>query len=360
MNYSVSISNNFPQFMRTDPRDMPDFDGVKIEEKIFCDTPTEFKITLGARMAQGEWPQRETLTFDAFATKLSQSPAGPKDGTCYTPATFRGINRKKNDADEIGIVALDADCGHSFEEIIDAVEKAGLAAIVHATHSHLTTESEISCRDYDKWADAHPGRDVAAYMREKRSYLPRVVAGAKITGKTAAEKNYIVEHQPCPKFRVIVPLAGHWRAKDFENQLAANAAWRQFITALASWLGLQHDQACTDTSRLFFFPRARQGGPEYEFRQVTGNACSMQQVLSQAPESLRAASAATAERRQAHHQVPIRELSFEPGRRRHVRRQRITIEGSRPPRTQIWVCRVLLSQCLRGTRSVRFASGNAG
>jgi hypothetical protein len=131
----------------------------------------DFQITLGARMAQGEWPQRETLTFDAFATKLSQSPAGPKDGTCYTPATFRGINRKKNDADEIGIVALDADCGHSFEEIIDAVEKAGLAAIVHATHSHLTTESEISCRDYDKWADAHPGRDVAAYMREKRSYF---------------------------------------------------------------------------------------------------------------------------------------------------------------------------------------------
>jgi hypothetical protein len=33
--------------MRTNPRDMPDFDDVKTEEKIFCDTSTEFKITLG-------------------------------------------------------------------------------------------------------------------------------------------------------------------------------------------------------------------------------------------------------------------------------------------------------------------------
>jgi hypothetical protein len=70
------------------------------------------------------WNDQATVSFDDFAEELSRSPVGPKDGTCYVPATFRGINRKKNDADEIGIAALDADCGHSFEEIIDAKELA--------------------------------------------------------------------------------------------------------------------------------------------------------------------------------------------------------------------------------------------
>jgi methylmalonyl-CoA mutase cobalamin-binding subunit len=80
-----------------------------------------------------------------------------------------------NDADEIGIAALDADCGHSFEEIIDAVEKAGLAAIIHATHSHLTTESEISCSDFDKWADAR-GKCRMAAVHHRPGQLARAAA----------------------------------------------------------------------------------------------------------------------------------------------------------------------------------------
>jgi hypothetical protein len=268
---------------------MPDFDGVKIEEKIFCDPSTEFKITLGLGKTQLVWNDQATVSFDDFAENLSESPVGSKDGPCYVPATFRGINRKMNDADEIGIASLDADCGHTLDEIVEALEKAGLEAIVHSTYSHMTTESEISGSVFDKWKVA-TGRDVAAYMREKRSYLPRVVEGAKIIdkvevpGKVVTYK-YIVEHRACPKFRIIVPLADHWRAADFNSQAAANAAWRRFIDALAGLLGLQHDQSCTDTSRLFFFPTMREGGQKYEFRRVAGSACSMEQVLSQAPET---------------------------------------------------------------------------
>jgi hypothetical protein len=261
---------------------------VKTEEKIFCDTSTEFKITLGLGKTQLVWDRQATLSFDDFAEELSQSPVGSKDGPCYTPAIFSGNKRNKQEAVEIGIAALDADCGHTLDEIAGALG-AGLEAIVHSTYSHMTTESEISGSDFDKWK-AETGQDVAAFMREKRSYLPRVVEGAKIvdkveviSGKEVTYK-YIVEHRACPKFRVIVPLAGHWRAADFNSQAAANAAWRRFIDALAGLLGLQHGQSCTDTSRLFFPPRTREGGPEYEFRRVAGNACSMQQILAVATE----------------------------------------------------------------------------
>jgi Primase C terminal 2 (PriCT-2) len=294
MNQSISnlsiISNNSPQFMRTDPRgprDMPVFAGVKTEEKICCDTSAEFKITLGLGKTQLVWDRQATVSFDDFAEDLSQSPVGSKDGACYVPATFRGTNRKKNDADEIGIAALDADCGHTLDEIIEALEKASLEAIVHSTYSHMTTESEILCSDFDKW-EAATGQGVAAYMREMHSYLPRVIADAKIVNKVEvpgkAGTYYIVKHHPCPKFRIIVPLADPWRAADFTSQAAANTEWQRFIDALAGLLGLQHDQSCTDTSRLFFLPRTREGGPEYEFRRVAGNACSMQQILAVATE----------------------------------------------------------------------------
>lgn len=154
--------------MRTDPQNMLDFDGVKIEEKIFCDTSTEFKITLGLGKTQLVWDRQATVSFDDFAEDLSQSTVGPKDGTCYTPAIFSGNKRNKQEAVEIG---------HTLNEIVDALEKAGLAGFVHSTFSHRTTESEISCSDFDKWKAA-TGQDVAAYMREKRSYLLRVVEGA--------------------------------------------------------------------------------------------------------------------------------------------------------------------------------------
>src|ERR1700730_3108166 len=264
MTYSVSLSNNNPN-MRTDPRDMPDFDGVKTEEKIFCDTSTDFRITLGGGKTQQVWNDQATVSFDDFAEELSQSPVGSKDGPCYTPAIFSGNKRNKQEAVEIGIAALDADCGHTLDEIVEALGKAGLEAIVHSTYSHMTTESEISCSDFDKW-EAETGQDVAAYMREKRSYLPRVVEGAhvgkvEVPGKVVTHK-YIVKHRACPKFRIIVPLADHWRAADFNSQAAANAEWQRFIGALAGLLGLQHDQSCTDTSRLFFPPRTREGGPK--------------------------------------------------------------------------------------------------
>ena len=102
--------------MRTDPwdsRDTPDFGGVKTEEKIFWDPSTEFKITLGLGKTQLVWNDQATVSFDDFAEDLSQSTVGPKDGTCYTPAIFSGNKRNKQEAVEIGIAALDADCGHT-------------------------------------------------------------------------------------------------------------------------------------------------------------------------------------------------------------------------------------------------------
>jgi hypothetical protein len=93
----------------------------------------------------------------------------------------------------------------------------------------MTTETKISVSSFEKFGSA----DVSAFMREKKSFLPRVVEGAKILGKSRDGANFIVAHNPCPKFRVIIPLSEPWRASNYKNQAEANAAWREFVAALA-------------------------------------------------------------------------------------------------------------------------------
>ncbi len=85
----------------------------------------------------------------------------------------------------------------------------------------------------------------------------------------------IFEHQPCPKFRIALPLLRPWLAASYDNQRQANTAWKERIEALAAWLGLSHDQACTDTSRLFYLPRRAADGPSAETAILDGIPCDI-------------------------------------------------------------------------------------
>ena len=103
--------------------------------------------------------------------------------------------------------------------------------------------------------------------------LPRIAVGAVIAEET--DEFVFLEHQPCPKFRVVIPLLQPWRAADYQTQDAANAAWKERIKALAATLSLQHDQSCTDTSRLFFLHRRAACSPPPEYVVVDGGPCDL-------------------------------------------------------------------------------------
>lgn len=238
----------------------------------------QIAITLGRNKLDTDWTHQKRMSFAELAAKLSRSPPGAKDGPCFTPAIFSGSKRNLNQSVQIDIAPLDSDCGHTLDEIRAAVENAGLEAIIHSTYSHMTTETQVSVSAFEKSGID----DVSAFLRETKSFLPRVVEGARILGKSRDGANFIVEHNPCPKFRVIIPLSEPWRARDFKSQAEANAAWREFVIAHASTLGLQADQSCTDTSRLFYFPRTRPNGPEFQFAHIHGEPCDFRAVLAAA------------------------------------------------------------------------------
>ncbi|MFC0386827.1 hypothetical protein [Muricoccus vinaceus] len=100
-----------------------------------------------------------------------------------------------------------------------------------------------------------------------------MVAGARVVEE--GDEYVFFEHQPCPKFRIAIPLLRPWLAASYDKQQVANAAWKERIEALAAVLHLDHDQACTDTSRLFFLPRRPADGPPPETAVLEGEPCDL-------------------------------------------------------------------------------------
>jgi hypothetical protein len=220
------------------------------------------------------WLDHRTLPWRDLTTLLTSHEVGPKEGSCIVPASFRRGRRKKEDAERIDVAILDSDAGHTLEEIQAAIARWNWAAVIASTHSHGTTHTKVKRESWDKFRLAYGDASAAAaaFLRGK-GYLPRVVEGAHIVEET--DEYVVFEHEPCPKFRIAVPLLRPWLAASYTGQRAANAAWKERIEALAAALGLQHDQACTDTSRVFFLPRRPADAPSPETAVLEGRACDL-------------------------------------------------------------------------------------
>lgn len=263
-------------------------------------------VTLGGSRSHKVWTEQQSGPFRSFYDDLfTTASVGPKEGTCYTPATFSGRKRAKDQSTCIGIAVLDSDSGHTEAELLAAVKNKGWGAIIHSTHSHLTAKTKVSKKALDDWREAN-GDDVERYMREKKGYLPRVISGAKIVDEQ--EGNYIVAHQPCEKYRVIIPLATPWMAPGAAgaDQTAANVRWANRILALAYALGMWADESCTDTSRLFFLPRIERADAPYIHHFIEGAPCDIWS-LSSAPDVESTEDPASKPRTRAEHREAPRE-----------------------------------------------------
>lgn len=273
------------------------------------DTATEgrraFDVTFGHFTQKGPWTDRRRLFWEDLVRELTVHGIGDKVGTCLVPAIFSGDSRKKGEAAKIDVAFLDSDAGFTLEEIERAVREHGWAAIISSTHSHLTTRTTAKASNYEKFCARRGGEldaDSAAaeFLTVEKGYLPRVVEGAAVV--THADDEIVFEHQPCPKFRVAVPLARSWRAADYGDQDIANAVWKGRIEALAAALHLNHDQACTDTSRLFYLPRRPKNGPSPEILVLDGANCDIF-ALAEHDGTLFGHTAATAEARRQHREA---------------------------------------------------------
>ena len=236
------------------------------------DAPSALRFTFGF-WTSTTWTDRRELSWQELIEVLTTHKVGQKEGSAIVPATFRGDRRVKSDADEIDVAFLDSDTGRTLAEIETSVRASGWAAVISSSHSHLTMQTKVSRSNVDKFRHDNPDSTDADFLVNDKGMLPRVAADAHVA-RGDGEFVYF-EHQPCPKFRVAIRLLRPWRASDYPTQDAANAAWKERIEALAAALGLQHDQSCTDTSRLFYLPRRAADAPPPETCVIDGDPCDL-------------------------------------------------------------------------------------
>ncbi|WP_372624707.1 hypothetical protein [Falsiroseomonas sp.] len=236
--------------------------------------PRTYRFTFGHHLQKDDWSDVQALTWSALADLLTTHIVGPKAGTCIVPAVFSGGRRKKAEAVQIDVAMLDSDSGATLDEIRAAVTARRWAAIISSTHSHLTTRTTVKGTDWQRFQRDHGAAATAeAFLLEQKDYLPRIAAGAKVAAEVG--EHVLFEHVPCPKFRIAIPLLRPWRADDHPDTRTAGRAWKGRIEALAAALGLSHDQACTDASRLFFLPRRPADGPPAETAALEGAPCDI-------------------------------------------------------------------------------------
>lgn len=272
------------------------------------DTAAPFGFTFGTSHTQSAWSDFRRVSWPQLVEMLTSHRPGPKEGSCIVPAEFTGERRHKDDAARIDVAFLDSDAGMMLAEIQVALVRRGWEAVISSTHSHMSTRTRLSLKNWDKFFAANPDETPEGYLVKDKGYLPRVAAGARAVETT--DEFVYVEHQPCPKFRVALALDRPWRASDYPSQREANAAWKERIEALAAALSLPHDQSCTDTSRLFYLPRRPANGVVPETAVVAGTHCDIFALPSAKPDDLLSRPVGTASR---HREAPAGRLEHVDG-----------------------------------------------
>lgn len=244
----------------------------------------EYRFTFGTSETVSEWRDRRALSWIELASILTSHKIGKKEGPCIVPAIFTGTERKKEQSEQIDVAFLDSDTGVPLHEIVSAVSRRGWAAIISSSHSHLTRRSEAKQSNWDRFFARDPTFTTEDFLLRDKGYRPEVARGA--TTAEMIEDRVQIDHLPCPKFRVVIPLVKPWKASDYPSQSVANAAWKEAVEALAASLSLPHDQSCTDTSRLFFLPRKPRNGPAPETEILEGSHCDIFSLVAPKPPDL--------------------------------------------------------------------------
>jgi hypothetical protein len=143
-----------------------------------------FTVTVGTGDTDRTWTDVRELSWSEICALLTDHQEGNKRGPCIVPARFRGQRRTQAEADEIGIAMLDADCGHDLDEIEAAIRAKEWAAVIHSTHSYLTTRTRANRARWEAFFADYPIAAEEYFLREK-GYLAHVAEGARVveTGK---------------------------------------------------------------------------------------------------------------------------------------------------------------------------------
>lgn len=221
------------------------------------------------------WDKTAKLSLhDWYGMVAKPDVRADKDGPCYVPGTLVGNERKAPAVKQIDLLVYDLD-GSALAEIEGKADALGRLAWLHSTHSHLSTKTLIATNHIERWAKPRKVEyplsqdDMRAYLADpanRKSYLTSVLYDATERVQTPDGIMQVVHHDPCEKYRLIIPLATPIVLAELGASSATSIArYKAIYNGVARNLGLAHDTSCEDPSRLYYFPSRREGA-EYVAR----------------------------------------------------------------------------------------------
>jgi hypothetical protein len=205
----------------------------------------------------GQWNNVQTYnSSDEALMALSEQKEGVKSGSCFFPGLLTDKTRKTGNIYSIGILVIDIDSGHNQGIAFDACFFSGYKCAVISTFSHMKVQTTASLSAYEK-----SGLPPSEYLIQKMQYLPEIAEGAEVVSRN--DKFVTFKHEPCPRWRILFPLAETWRRTDYNTDDEAKIAWSQWVERVIYHLHLDGIDKCTcDLNRMFFFARYTVGGPQ--------------------------------------------------------------------------------------------------
>ena len=227
--------------------------------------PTSIEISL-LRSHRAKNAESVQFKLPELARHLASHQYGEKHGPCWSPIIFRRGRRRTENALSVSLLVFDCDRGQPNEEIIENLERTGIAGIISSSYSTNSTKSYISKKTWNSWRRRNPSRQIEDFLLAqgfhealvKSAYIYR--RNGKIFTKRIQNRAYIVvKHPPCPKYRLTIFPDRPIRLDDFGSISQFKTDYKSLLLNVGEWLELNFDKSATDLARVFFDPRISKG-----------------------------------------------------------------------------------------------------
>lgn len=247
-------------------------------------------LAVGKSRDAREWKNESRWTAGQFLDGLEVADPNhhQKDGLGFLQGstTVSPSQRTARAMDTMYIVGFDVESGEAPEPVAERAEQLGIEMLIYPTFNDMKPETRVPTDAVNRaakighHAEATP-EQVVAYVCEKKGFLPEIASSVRYVGRQNLE--YVVAHDPLPRFRVVVVLKDPLKLTDLAPTFAGiKEKWASGIRALAVVLGIRHfDESCVDLSRLYYAHR-RPKDAQHWFVRVTGKGVDFRALLMDA------------------------------------------------------------------------------